>query len=93
MTQFTRIYLDKDGNIDSVHTQTSPLPDGFEPVMSEAIVTHWDCQLPDHPDGFMRAREVINGMEHKGKANDNKPPTFRGNAPRKVAILKAKKKE
>ena len=81
MTQHTRIYLDAAGNIIHTHTQTTPIT--FEPVEDKNIVESHDVELDDHPNGFIRARELLSNMERKaGKIQ------FKESAKKKMPIRK-----
>lgn len=66
MTQHTRVYLDAAGNIIHTHTQTTLIT--FEPVEDPNIVETHDVELDDHPDGFIKARELLENMEKNGNS-------------------------
>lgn len=104
MNQHCRIYMNSLGEITHVHTQTTPLEAGREPVTVEPPsdptpgellewqtkrkTEHiWDLELSDpdpaKPEGFMRAREMIDNMEPTGL---DTPPRFKPGAKRKPNI-------
>ncbi len=92
MTQYTRVYLNAAGDPFCGHTQTTPFLPGFEPIEQENIATHWDFELEDHSDGFIRSRLIWEDMVHAGGPEDKQPPRWKGDARKKMTIKMSRKK-